>query len=389
MFLDYETLKVIWWFLVGAVLVIYTVTAGFDFGVTLLLPFMNRKKTFAENDVERRILLNTIAPTWDGNQTWIVFGGGAIFVVWPIVYASTFSGLYALMLFILWSFFFRPPGFDYRGKLHSAAWRKMWDWGLFISAFFPAMAFGIGMANLFLGLPISFDPISMRSFYDGNFLQLLNPFGVLGGLASLFMILMHGTAYLNRRTMGDLQAHIRHLHRTFCVVFLILVTLIGVMLVYHVNGYQLVSQSANPTAHPFDMVIAQSKGGWFASFAQHPWKWIPVVLTYVGVLISLATLKRGRGYMAFAGSAIAIAGTIFTVGCNLFPFVIPSSVNPSQSLTVWNATSSQYTLTGMFYICLIFLVVIFAYKFWGYAHVWRAKHYLEEKDVQENTHTFY
>lgn len=388
MLFDYVTLKVIWWVLVGAVLILYSTTAGSDFGVTLLMPFLKRKARFADNDAERRVILNTIAPTWDGNQTWLVFAGGALFVIWPIVYATSFSGLYGAMLLILWSFFLRPPGFDYRSKLQSKAWRVAWDWGLFLSAFLPMLVFGLAVGNLFVGLPIHFNALTMRSFYDGDLFTLLTPFGLLCAFASLFMALMHGTAHLNRRTTGDLKQYFKRLHRWFSMVFLLILTIGGLMLAYHVKGYVLVSQNAIPTYHPFDMTVTKHVGAWFQSLNQHPWKWAGPIVAYVGVILALLTTSVGSGALAFWFSSLGVAGTVAMFGATLFPFLIPSSYEASQSLTVYNAVSAPYTLMGMFYISVVMLVIIFGYKLWGYGAVWRKGPMTVEK-VKENSHELY
>lgn len=389
MIFDYMTLQIIWWVMIGVVLILYATTAGFDFGITLMLPFLRRKARFVENDEERRLLINTIAPTWDGNQTWLVFAGGALFVIWPQVYASTFSGMYALMLFILWSFFLRPPGFDYRSKLPSETWRKAWDWALFISAFFPVLAFGLAVGNLFVGLPIHFDPFTLRSFYSGNFFDLFNSMGVICALASLFMLLMHGAAHANRRTTGDLRAYFQRLYVTFGLSFLLLMTIGGLLLMYRVPGYILVHSPVDAQNHPLSNVVQLSVGAWYQSFNLHPWKWIGPIVTYVAVILALLTRRKSQGGLSFWLSALAVSGAVATFGAALFPFVIPSSIDPAQSLTVWNATSTHFTLMGMFYISAVVLLLIFAYKFWGFAAVWQKKKFLTVHDVKQNSHSFY
>lgn len=386
MIFDYDTLKVIWWVMIGAVLILYATTAGYDFGVTMMLPFLKRKARFADNDNERRVLLNTISATWDGNQTWLVFAGGAVFVIWPIVYASTFSGMYGAMLLILWSFFLRPPGFDYRSKLASPVWRKTWDWALFLSAFLPMLVFGLAVGNLFVGIPIHFDAMTMRTFYDGNLLDLFNAFGMVCALGALFMALMHGAAHLNRRTTGGLQLYFRRLHRLFSFVFLIMLTIGGLMLMYQVKGYVLVHSNAQPTYHPFDQSVTRHVGAWVQNMNTNLWKWIGPIVAYVGVIMSMLT--SSIGWLSFWFSSIGIAGTIAMFGATLFPFVVPSSYAASQSLTVWNSVSAQYTLMGMFYISVVMLVIIFIYKFLGYNAVWRKGPMTVEK-VKEDSHEMY
>jgi len=248
-------LQFVWWVIIGAVLITYAATAGFDFGVTMILPFIKKEK-------EKRVLINAVGRTWDGNQTWIVFAGGAIFVIWPAVYAATFSGLYAAMLCILWAFFLRPPGFDYRHKVDNATWRRFWTWGLFVSAFLPMLIFGVAFGNLLQGLPIYFDAFSLRSFYDGNFFGLLNTFGVLCGFVAIFMALMHGAAMLHRRTEGDLKCRMKRLFYVFSGVYLILFTIGGLMVAFSIQGYTLVKSPENAVLHPLSNVVTRATGAW-------------------------------------------------------------------------------------------------------------------------------
>ncbi len=389
MIFDYVTLQVIWWVLVGAVLILYATTAGFDFGVTMLLPFMNRHRDFRQDDVERRVMLNTISATWDGNQTWLVFAGGALFVVWPVVYTTVFSGVYAGMLLVLFAFFLRPPGFDYRSKIHRDGWRKMWDWALFLSAFLPIFAFGLVIGNLFVGLPFHFSAFDMRSFYDGNFFDLLNPFGIVCGLTAVAMALTQGCVHLNRRTRGELQDTFRRLYRSFGMVFLLLMTIAGIMLAYHVKGFVLLHSPTNAPAHPLNNIVSEHTGAWFNSMQVHTWKWIPVIVAYAATLIGMTFAKRGNGGFSFWLNSIGIAGTVAMFGATLFPFLVPSSIVPDQSITAWNATSAPFTLMGMFYIGVVLLLAIFAYKFWGYYAVWRKNKTLGVEDIHADSHTYY
>ncbi len=388
MIFDYPVLQLIWWVLVGAVLIIYATTAGFDFGVTMMMPFMNRHEKFSDNDTERRLILNTIAPTWDGNQTWLVFAGGALFVIWPSVYGAVFSGLYFLMFTILWAFFLRPPGFDYREKLPSETWRKTWDWALLISAILPIFSFGLIIGNLFLGLPIMYDPITLRSFYLGHFFGLFHPFAVVCGITAVFMCLMHGSAYLNRRTESDLKQFFQSLQSKFTLLFLVMMTIAGLMLT-HIPGYILLAMPAQPTLDPLHNVVAIGPGLWWQSIIASPLKALAVVFVYLFAILSLSTLRLGRGTLSFWLSGATIAFTIILFGTGLFPFIVPSSISPAESLTLWNATSAPYTLMGMFYISLVFLVIIFIYKFWGFHMIWRDKKTLNTEDVNENSHHFY
>ncbi len=170
--LDYESLKLIWWLLVGVLLVGFAIMDGHDMGVGTLLPFVGK------DDTERRVVINTVGPHWDGNQVWFITGGGAIFAAWPLVYATAFSGFYWAMLAVLWALFFRPVGFDYRSKISKPTWRKTWDWGLFVGGAVPPLIFGVAFGNLFQGVPFSFDD-HLVSTYSGSFWALLNPFALL------------------------------------------------------------------------------------------------------------------------------------------------------------------------------------------------------------------
>jgi cytochrome d ubiquinol oxidase subunit II len=194
---DYETLKLIWWLLVGVLLVGFAIMDGHDMGVGTLLPFVGR------NDTERRVVINTVGPHWDGNQVWFITGGGAIFAAWPLVYATAFSGFYWAMLAVLWALFFRPVGFDYRSKIHNPTWRSTWDWGLFVGGAVPPLIFGVAFGNLLQGVP--FHSTTPGVHYTGSFWALLNPFALLAGVVSSTMITFHGANYLMHRTQGPVQ----------------------------------------------------------------------------------------------------------------------------------------------------------------------------------------
>jgi cytochrome bd ubiquinol oxidase subunit II len=380
--IGFTELQFLWWVIIGGVLMTYAATAGFDFGATMILPFMRKED-------DRRVILNASGRTWDGNQTWIVFGGGAIFVIWPTIYAATFSGLYAAMLILLWSLFLRPPGFDFRGKINSPIWRATWDWALLLSAFLPMLIFGVAFGNLLKGLPISFEPLTLRSFYHGNFWGLINWMGIIAGLAAIVMALMHGAAMLSRRTEGDLKRRMQRLFYVFSVLFLVIFTAGGFMVAFAVKGYFLVHSPANATLHPLANVVTRQTGAWILSYAQYPWKAAAPILTYLAVILAICTLRIGKGGFAFWCSVLAVAGTVATAGTALFPFIVPSSFNAAQSMTVWDATSAQYTLNIMLYVSAALLVVITFYKIFAYWAIWRGKSTLNISDVRENDHEFY
>src|SRR5208283_4606085 len=191
----YATLRLIWWVLLGVLLIGFAVTDGFDMGVGALLPFVAKK------DIERRVTINTVGPVWEGNQVWFILGGGAIFAAWPALYAASFSGFYLAMFLVLAALILRPVGFKYRSKIESPVWRGFWDWALFIGGVVPALVFGVAFGNLFEGVPFGFDA-DLRFHSTITLISLLNPFALVVGLVSLSMIVLHGAVWLNLKTEG-------------------------------------------------------------------------------------------------------------------------------------------------------------------------------------------
>lgn len=383
---NFEFLQVLWWVLVGTVLIIYASTAGFDFGATMMMPFLKKEQ-------DRKVVLNAVAPAWDGNQTWLVFAGGGLFVIYPTIYGAVFSGIYAGMLIVLWSFFLRPPGFDYRSKINSNTWRRTWDWALFLSAFLPALAFGLVFGNLLQGLPIVVDPISYRSSYDGNFFGLINPLGLLCGVTAIVMFLMHGAAHLNRRCEGALKIKMRSLHRLFGIMLLILFTIGGIMIATSVNGYELIKSPTNATAQVLQNTLTVAPGAWWKGMIAQPWKFAGPVLAYAGIIIALMTSRVGRGAMSFWAGVFATAGIVATVGLTLFPFIVPFKHIVAENyigggFTVWNSSSLLPTLQIMLPIVAILLSIILVYKIFAYRTIWSKKQTINYDDIKDD-HTAY
>ena len=357
--LDYETLKIVWWLLVGVLLLGFAVMDGHDMGVGTLLPFVGR------NDVERRVVINTVGPHWDGNQVWFITGGGAIFAAWPLVYATAFSGFYWAMLTVLWALFFRPVGFDYRSKIAHPTWRKTWDWGLFAGGTVPPLIFGVAFGNLLQGVPFYFDD-SLVSTYTGSFWALLNPFALLAGVVSTAMIVFHGANYLAHRTEGELHQRSR---KAAMVAGMLTVTafLLAGLFVGSLPGYAITSV-VDPGAlpDPLAKTVVMRAGAWLDNFHSTPWFWgLPMLGTAAGLAGVLLVAAR-KTLAAFVASALAMAGIIGTAGIAMFPFVMPSSTDPRSSLTVWDAVSSHLTLELMFWATLIFMPLIIFYTSWAY-----------------------
>jgi cytochrome d ubiquinol oxidase subunit II len=377
---DYFTLKIIWWLFVGVLLIGFAVMDGFDLGVGALLPFV------AKTDDERRVLINSIGPTWEGNQVWFITGGGALFAAWPLVYAAAFSGFYWALLLVLFALFFRPVGFEYRSKLADPRWRSAWDWGLFIGGAVPSLVFGVAFGNLLQGVPFTFDDL-LRPYYSGSFFGLLNPFALLTGVVSLSMLIMHGAAYLQMRTEGALARRARGAARVFGIVFIAAFVLAGVWQAYGVVGYRMVAFPDPGTAFsPLVKTVEKATGAWMANYSANPWMWLAPVMAVSGGVLALLLSSAGRGGAAFVFSAAALAGTILTAGFAMFPFVMPSSTFPNSSLTAYDAVSSHRTLNIMFVAVAVFLPVVLLYTSWVY-RVLRGK--VTEKRIREETHSVY
>lgn len=379
MLFDYETLKIIWWLLIGVLLIGFAIMDGHDMGVCGLLPFVGK------NDEERRVIINTIGAHWEGNQVWFITGGGAIFAAWPLVYATAFSGFYWALMAALWALFLRPVGFKYRSMIANARWRQCWDWALFVGSFVPAVIFGVAFGNLFLGVPFEFDN-SLVSKYSGTFFALLNPFSLLCGLVSASMLIMQGGVYLAHRTVGDIQARaIRHTQLS-AVVMVMLFVLAGVW-VRSLNGYVIVSViDGNALPNPLDKTVMTQTGAWLHNFMTYPQTWTFPMLGVVMPLISMILLRLKHTLTAFIASSLAVLGVIMTAGVALFPFIMPSSSQPNASLTVWDGVSSHLTLMVMLYVTVLLLPLVMMYTSWAYA-VMRGK--VTKAYIREQEHTLY
>ena len=376
---DYSTLKIIWWLLVGVLLLGFAIMDGHDMGVGTLLPFVGK------SDLERRVVINTVGPHWDGNQVWFITGGGAIFAAWPVVYATAFSGFYWAMLVVLWALFFRPVGFDYRSKIHNASWRSTWDWGLFIGGSVPPLIFGVAFGNLLQGVPFQFDNY-LVSTYTGSFWQLLNPFALLSGVVSSAMITMHGGVYLAHRTEGVIQARAIKGAIGAALVMVLAFLAAGVWL-QGIDGYRITSV-IDPSAlpDPLGKTVVREAGAWMANYGRQPLLWALPALAVAGALLAAGLLLVRRTLTAFVASSLALVGVIGTAGASMFPFIMPSSSMPAASLTVWDSVSSHLSLSIMFWATGIFMPLIVIYTSWAY-RVMRGT--VTAAYVRENDHAAY
>lgn len=357
--LDYETLRVIWWALLGVLLIGFALTDGYDLGVGALLPFVGR------SDEERRLVINAIAPHWEGHQVWFILGGGAIFAAWPFVYAVSFSGFYLAMFLVLAALILRPVSFKYRSKHADADWRNRWDWALFVGGFVPALVFGVAVGNVLIGAPFRLDS-DLRMTYEGSLLGLFTPFTLLTGLLSVAMLALHGAAWLAVKIEeGPVLVRARTIARIAAVLTIALFLIGGLMVARGGMGMAIRGMvDANGPSNPLLSASVVAPGAWLGNYRAHPWMVLAPVLGLVGPLVALAGITARRGWLNLAGTAMATTGIIATVGCSMFPFILPSSIDPRSSLTVWNASSSHMTLFIMLIVTVIFLPVVLAYTAW-------------------------
>ncbi|WP_395664993.1 cytochrome d ubiquinol oxidase subunit II [Methylocella sp.] len=366
--LDYETLKLVWWVLVGALLIGFAITDGMDMGVGSLLPFV------ARTDTERRIAINTIGPHWDGNQVWFITAGGALFAAWPLVYASAFSGFYMAMLLVLFALFFRPVGFDYRSKIESPVWRNVWDYGLFAGGVVPALVFGVACGNLLQGVPFYLDEL-LRSHYQGSllgaFVPLLNPFALLAGLISVGMLTTHGAIWLQMRAGDPVDARARAIVMKLAPAVAVAFALAGIWMWFGVEGYRVISEPPRDALpNPLAKEVAREAHAWFDVYRRMPIAALVPLIGLAGPLAAAHFARLRRPALAFVASALGMAGIIGSMGVSMFPFVMPSSVDPRSSLTIWDAASSHLTLNVMFWAVALFLPLVLAYTVWCYARMW-------------------
>jgi cytochrome d ubiquinol oxidase subunit II len=354
--LDYQALRVIWWLLLGVLLIGFAVMGGFDLGTAMLLPFV------AKSDAERRVTINAIGPFWEGNQVWLILGAGAVFAAWPPVYAASFSGFYIAMFLVLAALILRPVGFEFRNKVPDARWRAFWDYALFAGGLIPSVVFGVAFGNLLQGVPFRIDA-DLRLFYEGSGLwELLNPFGLLCGLVSAAMLLTHGAIYLTLRTDGAVRERARSFAMIGGLTTAALFAIGGLWVWRGIDGYAITSAIVTDgPSNPLLKTVVRRPGQWLANYAAHPWTTIAPALGLLAPLAAALWTKSARPGLAFVASALGIFGVIATAGISLFPFLMPSVIAPGASLTVWDASSSRMTLLVMLLATLIFLPIVLVY----------------------------
>jgi len=363
--IDYATLRVIWWALMGILLIGFALTDGFDMGVGALLPFV------AKTDQERRMVINTIGATWEGNQVWFILGGGAIFAAWPFVYAVSFSGFYLAMFLVLAAMILRPVGFKYRSKRPDPRWRSFWDWALFTGGFVPVLVFGVAVGNVLQGAPFRFDS-DLRISYLGSLLGLFSPFALLCGLLSVSMLVLHGAAWLTvKGEPGPVTERARRFGEIAGLASIVLFAAGGFYVAFGGLGFRLegLTDAAGPS-NPLRTAVVSAPGAWLDNYVRHGWMILAPVLGFVGAGLALLGLRLDKAALSFTGSTASTLGVISTVGLSMFPFILPSAIDPRSSLTVWNASSSHLTLFIMLICTVIFLPLVLLYTAWVYKVLW-------------------
>jgi cytochrome d ubiquinol oxidase subunit II len=367
---DYETLRVIWWLILGTLLIGFAVTDGFDLGVGMIFRFIGR------TDEERRALLECVEPVWEGNQVWFILGGGAAFAAWPLLYAASFSSLYLAMFLILVALILRPVGFAFRNKLPNPRWRNFWDWALLIAAAVPALLFGVAFGNLFLGVPFHFDEY-MRPVYTGGFINLLQPYALLAGVVSVSMLVLHGASYAAMKAGEPMSARAASAGRLAALIFVLAFIAAGAWLAAGLDG-QRIDSGADPSgpASPLLKSVVVLRGAWLDNYRGHHLLWLAPLMALLAAVLAWLMLRVRRPGAAFMASCLTVAATILTAGIALFPFLMPSSTDPNQGLTVWDASSSAKTLFIMLLCVIVLLPIVLAYTAWVF-HVFKGRITLE------------
>ena len=333
-------LQITWFVLWGVLWAVYFMLDGFVLGTGFMSGFL------AKTDTERRVLINTVGPVWDGNEVWLVTAGGVTFAAFPTTYALMFSNLYTALLLLLFALIVRGVAFEFRGKMDGLAWKAGWDRAITVSSFLPALLFGVAFGNIFKGIPMRNDFATANFAYDGSLLTLLNPYGLLTGVLFVMLFAVHGSLYAAIKTTGDLAKRAEDMVGRLWVPLLIVAVAF--------LGYTY------PATHLYD------------NYLKTPVLLIiPLVAVLSLLLIKTYSVKR-QLHMAFLFSCLTITFVCFTGIAGLFPNLIPSSIDPASNLTIFNSSSSPYTLKVMAIVAFIFVPIVIAYKIWIY-RIFRAR----------------
>lgn len=358
--LDYETLKIIWWLILSIVLIAFAITGGLDIGVNILLPVVGQR------DEDRRMILNTIGPTWEGNQVWLITFGAGLFAIWPNAYAASFSSLYTALMIALFMLILRPPGFDYRSKLKQRWWRNTWDLLLFVGSIVLALILGVAIGNLFVGIPFNFDS-DMRPIFTGDLFDLLSPMALMFGVTSLLMCALQGGLFLQYKLEGILQQRAKDAVKYLAIAFIAVFVYCGIYAALWVMGYQITSiPNLNTGFAPIEKIVQRVPSGWLNNYTDHEYLWAVPIIALIATRVALRFSQLNRPLSALFINSIGVACTVLTAGISIFPFVLPSITNPNHSLTIWDACSSKLTLQWGLVAVILLLPFVLLYTFWVY-----------------------
>lgn len=381
MFLDYETLRLIWWVLIGVLLIGFATMDGFDMGVGTLLHLV------ARTDNERRMAINTIGPVWEGNQVWFVLGGGAIFAAWPALYALSFSGFYLALFLILAAMIVRPAAFKYRSKRTDKTWRRNWDVALTVASAVPALLFGVAVGNTLLGVPFHFTD-ELRPIFEGSFFTLLRPVALLAGVISLLMMSMIGAAWLYGKTDGPVAIRARTYGMKISVLVSALFALAG-LFVYlgWFGGYVVTSEIVmDGPSNPTLKTVSSASDAWLRNYINFPLTMSAPVLGVVMPLLAALAFWQRQEKLSYLFAKLGIAGIVATAGVSMYPFILPSSTTMDHSLMVFDASGSHRSLFIMAIATVVFLPLIILYTSWVY---WVLRGKITAEVINEKTDTLY
>jgi cytochrome bd ubiquinol oxidase subunit II len=339
-------LQGIWFFLWGLLWAVFFMTDGFDFGIGILYPFLGK------SDFEKRIMINSVGPLWNGNEVWLITAGGVTFAAFPLVYSIMFSSLYSGLMLILFALILRGVAFEFRSKVDNKSWRSIWDTAIFAGSLLPAVLFGVTFANIFKGLPIN-----KSGIYEGSFFDLLNLYGILGGLLFLFLFLYHGSLWLAFKTEGEL--HEKSVSAAVRIWPLLLISAVMFLI-----------------------------ASWFYTklydnYMSNPVLFLDILLTVSALFASRFFIKNKGFFKAWISSSVVIIGSVFFGIIGLYPNMLPSSINPEFSITAYNASSSHLTLKIMLVVVIIFIPAVIAYQAWAY-YLFREKVTKEDLAYEES-----
>lgn len=378
--LDYDTLRIIWWLLLGVLLAAFAVMDGADLGIAMLLPVVTK------NDAERRVLFNVIGPVWEGNQVWLILAGGVVFAAWPLLYAMAFSGFYLAMMLLLVALIARPVAIKYRSKMSSITWRNRWDAIWCATGIVAALVFGVAVANIIIGTPFGFDANTLRPVYEGSFFGLFTPFTLLVGVISILMMAFQGAVVLAGKTEGSIASLSKRWAIYTGLLCAVLFVLAGWWVASSIPGYAIENAAAaHGYSNPLAKTVVVEAGGWMSNFSLHPWMWLAPVAGVGGVILALLLLNLRSGVPALFFSSLSVVGVVFTFGFATFPFLMPSSLQPDSSLTIYDASASHFSLWIMLLISCFFLPLIVMYTSWVY-RVMRGK--VTPKSIDEAPHSY-